>query len=109
MHYPGHPKSGLPKQVSVFRGVAFAAICVQQHLQVTPLTREVAVVLGEHRLHQQHRRIGAGGYADVTEDRNGLLIGPVVDDVFEDIGVAAGRNAVEERPALDADPVFDSP
>ncbi len=81
----------------------------QQHLQVHPLTREVAVVLGEHHLHQQHRRIGAGGYANVTEDRHGLPIGPVVDDVFEDIGVAAGRNAVEERPTLDADPVFDSP
>ena len=55
------------------------------------------------------RRIGAGRYANVTEDRHGLPIGPIVDDVFEDIGVAAGRNAVKERPTLDADPVFDSP
>src|SRR5262245_33941428 len=42
------------------------------------------------------------------QNRRRLLIGPVVDDGLHDVSVPASRDAVEERPALYAYPIFDS-
>ena len=50
------------------------------------------------------RGAGRGVRADRPEDRAGLLVGPVVEDRAEDVGVA-GRDALEEAARDELDPV----
>ena len=64
-------------------------------------------MLGDDQFDQQHRGSGAGRRANVAQDLRRLFVGPVVDDVLEDVGVATGRNAVEKRPLRDTHPVGD--
>ena len=86
----------MAEQVSVFGGGAFAGPQIQQHLQIHPFSREVTVVVGDNQFDQQHRGLGAGCRANVTKDLQCLFVGPVVDDVLEDVGVTTGRNAVKK-------------
>src|SRR5262249_415453 len=56
----------------------------------------------------QERAVFLHRVATVAENREALLLGPVVDDVREDVGVSAGRNALEEVPRLDRDAIRDA-
>ncbi|ORW02750.1 hypothetical protein AWC14_06000 [Mycobacterium kyorinense] len=99
-------ETGLAEQVSVLLRGALTARQIQQHLQIRPLSWEVAVVVGDDQFDQQQRRAGAGRRAHIAQDLHGLLVGPVVNDVLQDVGVAAARNAVEKRAGHDAHPVL---
>ena len=91
----------LIQQISVFGGGALASRQVQQHLQIGPLSGKVAVVVRNHQFDQQHGGVRAGGSADIAQDSHRLLVGPVVQDVLQDVRVTARRDAFEERPRLD--------
>lgn len=61
-----------------------------------------------HLLDEQDLRARCRCRTDVAKDSHRVLVGPVVDDVLEDVGVAAGRYLVEERTSFDPNPVRDT-
>ena len=66
------------------------------------------VVLGEDEFDDQEFAVGAHGAAAVAEDGQVLFLAPVVDDVRDDVTVAAVGDALEEAAALDRDAVGDA-
>ncbi len=63
---------------------------------------------GDHQLDKQHPLAHPGGRAHVAKDAHRVVVGPVVDHVLEDVGVATFGHEIEERPLGDPHPVFDT-
>src|ERR1700754_2020114 len=60
------------------------------------------VAVGQDRLDDQQLAVRFHDPAAMTEDREALLLAPVVNDVRKDVSVATGRSRLEEISGLDA-------
>ena len=107
-HHACHLKTGLFVQLSIVVGGAFTGRQLHQHLHVGPLADELAVVVRDHELDKQQRGTGARRLPDIAQDRYGVRVGPVVDDVLQYVGIAALGHRVEERPAFRSYPIRDA-
>ena len=63
------------------------------------LPKSASFARRDDHLDQEQFPAGVHALAAVPQDRRRLVIGPVVDDVLHQVGVAAGRHALEEVAA----------
>ena len=70
-----------------------------EHLEVDQLRRMRPVILGHDELEHEQERVVAHRLANAPEDSHGVVICPVVEDLGQQVDVAAGRRLVEEAPA----------
>ena len=78
----------------------------RQHHHVNDLAEVRRVALRQHELDDQQLGAPLHRFAAVAENRQALILVPIVNDVRQDVGVPARRNAVEEAPVLDRDSAF---
>src|SRR6266478_8435879 len=96
----GEPETAARKDGRILVRRALPSPDVDEHLQVRVKNRErLAGILGEVSLHEDDTRAGRHRATAVREDGDRLVVRPVVDDVSQDVGVAADGNRVEEAPS----------
>src|SRR6478672_2537739 len=84
-----------------------ASIGGDEHVQIHPLARRRGVTRRDHPLDQQQLACGRDRAANVAQDRDSLLVLPVVDQRLENVQVAILRNALEEAATNKAAPILD--
>src|SRR5262249_6602036 len=107
-HDAAQAESGLPEELGVLVLRPLLAAGHGEHDDVEDFAEVGSVARRQDELHDQERAAFLHRVATVAENREALLLGPVVDDMREDVGVAAGRNALEEVPRLDRDAIRDA-
>ena len=105
-------KAGAFEQAGVFLDGALAPAAQHHHLQVEPAAGTGAVVGRQRRLQHQHARVRLHRAADVAENAQAFVVVVVVQQVADQISVAAFRRGLEhvagdegdagQRPALAA-------
>src|ERR1700743_2226922 len=78
LHHPRQLEASMAEKIPVFSGGALARGQTQQHPQVRPLAQEFTSVSRDPLLDQKHCASRPGSVAHVAQDRERLLIGPVV-------------------------------
>ena len=69
------------------------------HVQVFGRRRRVA--RGNHAVRDQKLAIGENRFATMAQNLLALLVGPIVNDVAEEVGVGSGGNTFEKAPCDD--------
>src|SRR4030095_16941378 len=102
-------KSAVAEQLRVLRGRALAPPDVHEHLEIG-VKHELRLprVRGDLALHENETRRARHRSAAGGEDRDRLVVLPVVDDVAQDVDVAAWRYPAEEAAADEVAAVGDS-
>ena len=80
----------------VFGGGAFLAAGHDEHVEVHELGEGGVVTFGDDDFDEDEFAEGVHGGADVFEDGDGVVVGPVVDDEFHGVEVAGGGDGFEE-------------
>src|SRR5215831_4544016 len=73
-------ESALRVQLAIFGGCALAASDLDEHLQVQPFAECVVWCFGNDHFDQGNSRGACRNFPDVSKDRHGLGLGPVVND-----------------------------
>lgn len=92
----GKPESRLLEWRVVLRLRPFLPSRPHQHHHVEHLAQMRCVILRELHFKKQQLRVRLHRAAAVSEDGQALIFGPVVNDVREQIGIAAGGNGFEK-------------
>src|SRR4029450_9351113 len=93
-------KSAAAEQLRVLRGRALTPPDVHEHLEIgVKHEPRLPRVRGDLALHEHHTRRARHRSAAGREDRDRLVVLPVVDDVAQDVDVTAWRYRAEEAAA----------
>src|SRR5436190_5640680 len=95
-HDPREVETGAVEQRAELLLRALASTWHDQHLEVEDLPHARLVARRNHRLDQDDAAVLRQHLPDVRQDQRRLVVVPVMNDVLHDVGVAAGRDGLEE-------------
>jgi len=104
-HHPRKPESCFIEQFAILRLRPFLSPCQDQHSDVEPLPMVRSVAGRKHHLDDQQSAARLHRAAAVAKDGHALPFTPVVDDMGEQISVAAGGHVFEETAGCDRDAI----
>ena len=97
------------RQRAAYSSVALASSDVDQHLEIGVQNQQRRVGIGrEVSLHEDETRTRRHRPTAIRQDGDRLVVLPVVNDVAQDVGVAAGWHRVEEAPSDELAAVADA-
>src|SRR5207237_187890 len=95
-------ETAVSQEITVLILGSFQSLRRKQHHENVEILRMGRIVaFGHNHLDDQETASGWNRAADVLEDANGSVIGPVMNDVAQEVCVGAARNRFEEVSALE--------
>jgi hypothetical protein len=97
-HNTPQRKTGLFKQGAILLLGSFASIRVEQHFQVNESPKGWRMALGKHHFGNQKLLVGFQSPSAIAENRQAMVIIPIMQNLLEDAGVDCwrGREGLEE-------------
>src|SRR4029453_1735313 len=92
------------EQFGEFLFRAFLAADGNHHLNVQQLSPFAMVAGRDHRIGDKNSSLLVHGPPAIREDPDAILIVPVVQDVLQDVSIAAVRNRLEEIARFESAP-----
>src|SRR5512146_3388072 len=93
-------KATLGKEPGELVARALAAASEDHHVDVEMMGEMRAIVLRQHGFYDEQLGMRRRRGADLSQDRNALLIGPIVENFHQDVAVGWRQGAAEEIAAL---------